>query len=211
MSNMTKANADKVLRSNLDMLGEDDRVRSIIELGEMFKAHQDFEDAEAERANSRLMERCRGSQLGARIDRGLAVLAKSFPAPKAEPHPRVEAAPPESDPLIKAESLLRFGEGLNAAQRGELMLGISARSFAKAARADRHPVAGQIEAIRSQLEQAQQERDLGPAGPFVEEALRHIRNGVVDADDRSRLESLLLSIRTALAAGDTDIGVGEAR
>jgi hypothetical protein len=208
-STMTNTSHDKAFRSSLDMLGEDKRVRNVIELGEMFAKAIAYENGAAERENAQLMARCRGSQLGARFDRDLGEIAKSFPAPKAEPRPRVEAAPTESDLLIKAESLLRFGEGLNAAQRGELMLGISARSFAKA---ERHPVALHVDAIRAQLEKARAERDLGPATPFIEEALAHIARGVTDSDERGRLMSLLQQARDALAAGDTAaLGVGDAR
>jgi hypothetical protein len=202
--------------SSLAMLREEDkRVRNVIELGEMFKAYADYENAEAERENARLAERCRGNpERDARIDSDLAVLAKSFPAMKSAKVAAISArqAPAsDGDLMAKAVGLLEHDATLNAEQRGQLLLGISARSFAKAARVDQHPVASQIEAIRGQLEQAQRERDLGPAGPAVEEALRTIRNGIVDADDRSRLEYLLMEIRRQLAAGDTDIGVGDAR
>jgi hypothetical protein len=206
-------------QSSLDLLREEEErfikadptARAIRELGEMFAAAAAYQqNHEVLRATS-----IRRTPMSAGWR---DTFAKAMPKPEPKRVTAVKAHPApvrEVDLVAKAASLLYSGEGLTAEQRGNLLLGVSAAHdravFAKAARVDRHPVAGQIEAIRGQLEQAQRERDLGSAGPAVEEALRTIRNGIVDADDSRRLEYLLLEIRRQLAAGDTDIGTGDAR
>jgi hypothetical protein len=197
---------------------EDERSRKVMELGEMFKAYAAYENAEAERENNRLWERVRGNpERDARFDRDLAVLAKSFPPAKSAPLARAAevTAPTEGDLVAKAMTHLQFNDGLNAAERGALMLGISAahdRAFAKAQPADRHPVTVEVEKIRDALEQAKAERDLGPAAVYVEEALNHLAQGVRDSDDRARLQHLLMQIKLAMSAGDSDaLGTGDAR
>jgi hypothetical protein len=132
----------------------------------------------------------------------------------------IKVAPPEpteAELVAKATGHLLFNDQLNAAERGALLLGISAahdRSFAKAQRAEQpHPVAGQIEAIKAALIKARDERDLsGPAATYLAEALRHIEQGITDADDRNRLMALLQQLKLALAAGDSDaLGAGDAQ
>jgi hypothetical protein len=190
----------------------------LVDLERMFKAipswaFETAADREAARENRRIVRMARGNPRGmTRIKRDLDIMTKALPTPAPRHRAEVAAAPTDADLVAKAYHHLQFNDGLNAAERGSLMLGISAAHDRGFAKAERHPVAAQVEQVRTSLERAQRERDLGPAGPFVEEALRHIRNGIVDADDRSRLEGLLLQIRTALAAGDTDaLGTGDAR
>jgi hypothetical protein len=216
-------NSSSGFQSSLDLLREEEErfikadpsARAIHELGEMFAKASAFKNAEAERENARLAERCRGNERGARLDRDLAVLAKSFPAVQPAKVAAISArqAPAsDGDLMAKAVGLLQHDATLNAEQRGRLLLGISARSFAKAARVDQHPVAARVDEIRTALEQAKQERDLGPASVYVDEALNQIAQGVVDADDRARLQHLLMQIKLALSAGDTDaLGTGDAR
>jgi hypothetical protein len=191
--------------SSLALLSEEDRrARNVIELGELFAKAIAYENGAAARENAQLMHRCRGSQLGARIDRDLAEIAKSFAPTK--PAPRASAAdvtaPTESELVAKAHSHLMFDDRLNAAERGALMLGISAAHDRHFAKAERIPAGAQIESVRSALERARAERDLGPAEVFVTEALATIERGIVDSDDRARLMSLLMQLRQALAAGD---------
>jgi hypothetical protein len=209
--------------SSLALLSEEDkRVRNVIELGEMFKAYAAHENAEAERENAQLAERCRGNaERDARFDSDLAVLAKSFPSVKSEPVARIAevTAPTEGELVAKAMTHLYFDDGLNAAERGNLLLGVSAahgRAFAKAQRADQHPVAARVEEIRTALEQARAERELPPnAAVYVDEALHHlaqIGSGIVTADDAGRLQHLLMQIKLAMSAGDTGaLGAGDAR
>jgi hypothetical protein len=205
--------------SSLALLREEDRrARNVVELGEMFAKAVAFKNAEAERDNAQLMERCRGNpEHDARIDSDLAVLAKSFPPAKSAPLARAAevTAPTEGELVAKAQSHLYFDNRLTAAERGALMLGISAahdRRFAKAERSDRHPVTVQVEKIRDALEQAKAERDLGPAAVYVEEALNQLAQGVRDSDDRARLQHLLMQIKLAMSAGDSDaLGTGDAR
>ena len=213
---MTNTSHDKAFHSSLAMLSEEDkRARNVIELGELFAKAIAYENAEAQRENDRLAERCCGNaERDARFDRDLGEIAKSFPP--AKPTPCASAAevtaPTEADLVAKAHSHLMFDDRLNAAERGALMLGISASHDRRFAKAERHPVALRVDAIRAQLEKARAERDLGPATPFIEEALAHIARGVTDSDERGRLMSLLQQARDALAAGDSDaLGVGDAR
>jgi len=111
-------------------------------------------------------------------------------------------APTEADLVAKAHNHLLFNEGLNAEQRGNLLLGISAAHDRRFAKAEQHPVAAQVEQIKTALEQARATRDLGPAEPFLVEALTTIERGIRDSDDRDRLMGLLMQLRQALAAGD---------
>jgi len=129
-----------------------------------------------------------------RLKRDLDVMAKSH------------AFDTDAELVTKAHSHLMFNDGLNAAERGALMLGLSAaheRAFAKAQRAEGHPVSLDVEKIKASLAQAQRERDItGDAAVYLTEALRHLEGGIRDQDDRNRLLGLLQQLKMALAAGD---------
>jgi len=133
----------------------------------------------------------------------LSTLVKAIPTTaKRVAGIKVQAPEPNRDELMaKAVNALMFDASLNAAQRGSLMLAASAaQGFAKS---EQHPVAAQVEAIRTSLEKAKAERDIaGPAAVYLEEALAHISHGITDADDRGRLMSLLQQLKMALGAGD---------
>jgi hypothetical protein len=218
---VVKTNDRSGFQSSLDLLREEEErfikadptARAIHELGQMFAATIAYENGAAERENAQLAERCRGNrERDARFDRDLGEIAKSFPPAKPAPRASTEAVPTEGELVAKAHSHLMFDDRLNAAERGALMLGISASHDRRFAKAERHPVALRVDAIRAQLEKARAERDLGPATPFIEEALAHIARGVTDSDERGRLMSLLQQARAALAAGDSDaFGTGDAR
>jgi hypothetical protein len=226
-----KTRADSDFRSSLAMLEEDAVFAKAAPFGGPFEmAVHDLrhfldhgvlpEQAETQRWAQGLMNKAKSPV--ASFTKALATLDQMTAALPAAAH-RASANPVrfdrfkrelEADLVLKATNALMFNDQLNAAERGSLMLGLSAahdRAFAKAQRADAHPVASQIEAIKTALEQARDTRDLsGPAATYLTEALRHIEQGITDQDDRTRLMSLLQQLKLALAAGDSDaLGNGD--
>jgi hypothetical protein len=213
-----KTRYDSDFRSSLAMLNEDAVFAKVAPYGGPFEmAVHDLrhfldhgvlpEQAETQRWAQGLADRAtKPAPRFAKALRDLGTMVKALPATAGRiAGIKVTApAPTEADLVAKAHANLMFNDRLNAAERGALLLGISAahdRRFAKAQRSDSHPVAGQIEQIKTALETARDTRDIaGPAAAYLTEALRHIENGIVDADDRSRLMSLLQQLRQALAA-----------
>jgi hypothetical protein len=182
----------------------------IADLERMFKALppgaiENFSNRWAQRLRDRAKT---PAPIFAKALRDLGTMAKSYASTAAKIAAIKVTAPAsmEAELVAKAHTHLMFDDRLNAAERGALMLGISAahdRRFAKAERSDSHPVTVQVEKIKAALEKAREERDLsGPAAVYLQEALAHIRNGIVDSDDRGRLMGLLQQLRQALAAGD---------
>jgi hypothetical protein len=99
--------------------------------------------------------------------------------------------------VVKAFDALHHDETLTPAQRGELMLGLNNladRVFAKA----EHPMVDKIDRVKEMLDRALAEKHVGRAEPVIREALAHIKRGIVDQGDHSRLTVLLNEIKMAL-------------
>jgi hypothetical protein len=156
-----------------------------------------------------LMARARGtSRTFAKALSTLDQMTKSLPAAErrvASIEVQEPAAADTREPVKSMTDALRYDTSLSASDRGYLLLGLGSlagQAFAKSEAP--HPMAAKIDKVKEMLTRVHKNKHAARAAPIIEEALEHIKRGVVDSGDFNRLTVLLNSVEEALAAGDTD-------
>lgn len=143
----------------------------------------------------------------AKACRDLDQMVKAIPAVTAKVAGiKVSAPEPSQDEIaMKAISALQYDPTLNAAERGSLMIALGTRVGAVFAKSEApHPMAAKIDRVKEMLTRVHKNKHAERAAPIIEEALQHIKKGVVSSEDFNRLTVLLNSVKEALAAGDSD-------
>jgi hypothetical protein len=160
--------------------------------------------ARPDRQGATLFAQARGdTPSGRQFAKALSDLDATYRAQRLRPvivDRRALAKSPEpAETVAKAFGALQHGHGLNAAERGGLMLGLARLTdhveFAKAA----HPMIGNIDEIRTKLDRVLAEGHAGAAEPIIREALKLIGNGRITPPDHARLSLLLGEIRSKLS------------
>jgi hypothetical protein len=156
-----------------------------------------------------LAARVRGSsRTFAKALNTLGELTKALPATQRRVAAIEVRAPETTDTRELVKSMtdaLRYDPSLSASDRGYLLLGLGSlagQAFAKSEAP--HPMAAKIDKVKEMLTRAHKYKHAERAAPMIEEALEHIKRGVVDSDDFARLTVLLNGVKMALQAGDTD-------
>jgi hypothetical protein len=156
-----------------------------------------------------LMARARGtSRTFAKALSTLDQMTKSLPAVERRVAAiEVQEQATDTRELVKCMTdALRYDPRLSASDRGYLLLGLGSlagQAFAKSEAP--HPMAAKIDKVKEMLTRVHKNKHAERAAPIIEEALEHIKRGVVDSDDFNRLTVLLNSVKEALRAGDTDV------
>jgi hypothetical protein len=156
-----------------------------------------------------LMARARGtSWTFAKALSTLDQMTKSLPAASrrvAAIEVQEPAAADARDLVKSMTDALRYDPSLSASDRGYLLLGLGSlagQAFAKSEAP--HPMAAKIDKVKEMLTRVHKNEHAERAAPIIEEALEHIKRGIVDSDDYNRLTVLLTGVKMALQAGDSD-------